>query len=268
MLVLERLFVRYWQSPESRTEGASMSVSKRLRYEVLRRDNHTCRYCGAAAPDVKLTVDHVVAVALGGEDKPENLVTACQPCNAGKSSSSADAALIGDVEQDALRWSRAMERAAEAQLHARDLAEVAIDNVRDNWLAVWVPVHLDPWVIEGPLINPDGFPLGQMEYDWGVDIDGTTVAYFNTEKSAMAYADGRREGFCPPMGEWRSAARSWVASGFTSLHYRPLMEMVRDERPRVAWESKWKYFAGCMWQTLKERQSIARDILTSDDGDV
>jgi 5-methylcytosine-specific restriction endonuclease McrA len=29
-------------------------VSRRLRLEVLRRDGHTCRYCGAQAPDVKL----------------------------------------------------------------------------------------------------------------------------------------------------------------------------------------------------------------------
>lgn len=41
-----------------------MSVSKRLRFEVLRRDNHTCRYCGSSAPEVKLTIDHVVPVAL------------------------------------------------------------------------------------------------------------------------------------------------------------------------------------------------------------
>ncbi|AWN05089.1 HNH endonuclease [Gordonia phage Easley] len=40
-----------------------MAVSKRLRYEILRRDNHTCRYCGATAPDVPLTVDHVVPVS-------------------------------------------------------------------------------------------------------------------------------------------------------------------------------------------------------------
>lgn len=26
-----------------------MSVSKRLRFEILRRDNHACRYCGATA---------------------------------------------------------------------------------------------------------------------------------------------------------------------------------------------------------------------------
>ena len=41
-----------------------MAVSKRLRYEILRRDNHTCRYCGESAPDVKLTIDHVVPVSL------------------------------------------------------------------------------------------------------------------------------------------------------------------------------------------------------------
>lgn len=33
-----------------------MAVSKRLRYEILRRDDHACRYCGDRAPDVKLTV--------------------------------------------------------------------------------------------------------------------------------------------------------------------------------------------------------------------
>lgn len=43
-----------------------MAVSKRLRFEVLRRDNHACRYCGATPPDVVLTIDHVVQTALGG----------------------------------------------------------------------------------------------------------------------------------------------------------------------------------------------------------
>jgi hypothetical protein len=35
-----------------------MAVSKRLRHEVFRRDNHTCLYCGHSAPDVKITIDH------------------------------------------------------------------------------------------------------------------------------------------------------------------------------------------------------------------
>lgn len=81
-----------------------MAVSKRLRYEVLRRDNHACRYCGRSAPDVALTVDHVVPVALGGSDDPGNLVTACRDCNSGKSASSPDAPIVANVADDALRW--------------------------------------------------------------------------------------------------------------------------------------------------------------------
>ena len=93
-----------------------MAVSKRLRYEVLRRDNHTCRYCGASAPEVPLRVDHVTPVALGGSDKPDNLVTSCEPCNSGKSSATVDAAVVADVADDALRWAIAMEQAAEKLL--------------------------------------------------------------------------------------------------------------------------------------------------------
>jgi 5-methylcytosine-specific restriction endonuclease McrA len=33
-----------------------MPVNKRTRFEVFKRDNHTCRYCGGTAPDVVLTV--------------------------------------------------------------------------------------------------------------------------------------------------------------------------------------------------------------------
>lgn len=119
-----------------------MTVSKRLRYEVLRRDNHACRYCGAASPDVALTVDHVVATALGGSDDPSNLVTACKDCNAGKSSSSADAAVISDVDERAMRWSQAMDIAIE-----RRVAELSVERSHtsdfDNIWCSWT-VHGQP----------------------------------------------------------------------------------------------------------------------------
>ena len=60
------------------------SLSLRTRFEILKRDNSTCRYCGAKAPDVVLHVDHVHPVALGGKNELENLVTSCRDCNAGK----------------------------------------------------------------------------------------------------------------------------------------------------------------------------------------
>jgi hypothetical protein len=89
-----------------------MAITKRTRFEVLRRDNHTCRYCGAAAPDAKLTVDHVTPVALGGTDDPSNLVAACRDCNYGKSSTTPDAALVEDVKAIDLQWADAIKRAA------------------------------------------------------------------------------------------------------------------------------------------------------------
>ncbi|MCX4232088.1 HNH endonuclease [Streptomyces ortus] len=75
-----------------------MAVSKRLRYEILRRDRYTCRYCGASAPEAPLRVDHVTPVALGGTDHPSNLVAACEPCNSGKTS--AIEGFVEDVQSD------------------------------------------------------------------------------------------------------------------------------------------------------------------------
>lgn len=110
-----------------------MAVSKRLRYEVLRRDNHQCRYCGGTAPDVKLTVDHVVPVALGGGDEPENLVAACRDCNAGKTSSNPDAPLVTTVADDALRWAQAM-RQASAELWTQEEGRSDVyAAVEDEW---------------------------------------------------------------------------------------------------------------------------------------
>lgn len=60
--------------------------SLRLRFAILERDAFTCRYCGRKAPDVELHVDHVVAIARGGTNEPENLVTSCADCNLGKAS--------------------------------------------------------------------------------------------------------------------------------------------------------------------------------------
>ena len=53
-----------------------VSLSKR---EILRRDNHTCQYCGRN--HVGMTIDHVVPKRLGGGHSWSNLVAACASCN-------------------------------------------------------------------------------------------------------------------------------------------------------------------------------------------
>lgn len=80
-----------------------MAVSKRTRFEVLRRDGHACQYCGQAAPNVTLHVDHVIPKALGGSDNPDNLVAACRDCNAGKASTRPDEDWVAQVSEKSER---------------------------------------------------------------------------------------------------------------------------------------------------------------------
>ena len=61
------------------------SISKRVRFEVFKRDAFTCQYCGKSAPDVILHLDHIKPVSKGGNNGILNLVTSCQSCNSGKS---------------------------------------------------------------------------------------------------------------------------------------------------------------------------------------
>jgi len=57
----------------------------RLRFEILRRDDFCCQYCGRSAKEgVALHLDHVVPKSKGGVFEPSNLVTACLGCNLGK----------------------------------------------------------------------------------------------------------------------------------------------------------------------------------------
>lgn len=59
-------------------------VSKKIRFEVFKRDNFTCQYCGRKAPDVVLEVDHITPVAESGDNSIMNLITSCKDCNRGK----------------------------------------------------------------------------------------------------------------------------------------------------------------------------------------
>jgi hypothetical protein len=60
------------------------SISKKIRFEVFKRDCFTCQYCGKSAPDIFLEIDHVDPVFNGGEDDMLNLITSCFDCNRGK----------------------------------------------------------------------------------------------------------------------------------------------------------------------------------------
>lgn len=60
-------------------------LSTRARFEIFKRDQFTCQYCGSTPPAVVLHVDHIHPVSKGGKNDKSNLVTSCSSCNLGKS---------------------------------------------------------------------------------------------------------------------------------------------------------------------------------------
>ena len=54
------------------------SMARRVKPVILARDGHACVICGA---EYLLEVDHIVPIARGGTNAPQNLRTLCKTCN-------------------------------------------------------------------------------------------------------------------------------------------------------------------------------------------
>lgn len=112
-----------------------MAISKRLRFEILKRDGFACKYCHR--DEVIITVDHVIPRTLGGTDHPSNLVASCDDCNAGKTSSLPGGATVEDVNHDLMRWARALKR---GDWESRE-TEAVINAAAHVWQSYWMPEH-------------------------------------------------------------------------------------------------------------------------------
>lgn len=131
------------------------SLSKKLRFEVFKRDDFTCQYCGAQPPKVVLEVDHIHPVAAGGGNDPENLITACDKCNRGKGKR-----LLGDriVRPDAdLMYLKTQQEAAELERYrkARADKDKALDAIVEDFQEAW-------WAH----VNPKSAPSSRVLRSW------------------------------------------------------------------------------------------------------
>lgn len=132
-------------------------ISKKLRFEVFKRDSFKCQYCGATSPDVLLEVDHIKPVKEGGKNNIDNLVTACRDCNSGKGARLLDDNTVLEKQRQQLeelnerrqqlemmmKWREGLAGLSEDTLAAAQryweekadstLTEVGIDNLR-KWI--------------------------------------------------------------------------------------------------------------------------------------
>lgn len=77
-----------------------MAISVRTRFEVFKRDDFTCQYCGRKSPDVVLEADHIVPVCDNGTDDVINLRTSCWECNHGKAGKPLNEIVTGEDPHD------------------------------------------------------------------------------------------------------------------------------------------------------------------------
>jgi predicted XRE-type DNA-binding protein len=129
--------------------NASMPTG--LRFQVLERDEFTCQYCGAKAPDAILNVDHVVAESKGGPTTADNLITSCRDCNFGKANG--DLKFIPDhiLERAGTAYARGALIRAEVMAatnpeltipaEPRDAPEVLVQSITSDQQAIAVSIE-------------------------------------------------------------------------------------------------------------------------------
>lgn len=243
-----------------------MAVSKSLRYEILRRDNFTCRYCGRSAPEVTLEVDHVVPVAHGGSDLPENLVAACRDCNSGKSSSSASSEVVADVIEDQTAWDRAIREAGHLERHAASEVRHFAGTIRSLWDGAFHDVYADTssagWHYTS---NPDR-SYGWRLLAWDPDASADRVlSLHDSEAEALeARSEWIQSNGCPLPTDWNAAVAVWLRAGITEEDASEAVDVTRrrviDHRV-VPRRDAYRYFCGVIWKTIARRQQVARLII-------
>ena len=114
-----------------------MPITKKLRFEIFKRDMFTCQYCGQRPPDVVLELDHIEPRASNGSDDEINLITSCFDCNRGKAHRK-----LGEIHPrpDAdIKYLEAQQEIAEAKryLEASKIKEQVRTQLQERLEEIW-----------------------------------------------------------------------------------------------------------------------------------
>ena len=114
------------------------ALSVRTRFEIFKRDEFQCRYCGRRSPEVVLQVDHIVPVCEGGTDDRMNLVTSCWECNSGKAGVPLEAVITAEDPHDRalliLERERQLREYNAVLRESRERRETEAQELVDYWL--------------------------------------------------------------------------------------------------------------------------------------
>lgn len=165
-----------------------IGMSKKLRFDVFKRDLFACQYCGATPSEtVVLEVDHIHPVAGGGTNDIDNLVTACFACNRGKG-----AALLTSVPMGlAEKAEQTMER--EAQLRGfYDVLE-GVKQRKDEELWSIADIYMERYgdddILRSRLASIRSF-LGRLNYYEVQEAMEIATNKFSSKRQAFSYFCG------------------------------------------------------------------------------
>jgi hypothetical protein len=129
----------------SSTSNKRKAISTKTRFEIFNRDDFTCQYCGAKAPQVTLHVDHIIPVVEGGCNDDTNLITSCQSCNTGKGKRHLTAKALAKVTDNKVK---------EAKEHAKKMLEIAnAQKSKEDSIKAINQIVMDKWIELG--MNPN-----------------------------------------------------------------------------------------------------------------
>ena len=112
-------------------------LSKKIRFEVFKRDSFTCQYCGRKSPEVILQCDHIKPISKGGTNDILNLTTSCVDCNSGKSNRELSDSSVINKQREQLEElqerKEQIELMFEWQKGLLDLDNNIIENIASYW---------------------------------------------------------------------------------------------------------------------------------------
>lgn len=171
------------------------ALSKKIRFEVFKRDKFTCQYCGRTVPDVILEVDHIKPVAKGGQNDILNLVTSCKDCNLGKGARElSDDSVVAKQREQVMEFANKKEQ-LQMFLEWRD----SIKDYEEQQIEAVVKIFKDRTKHTPPVSVREKIKLLIKQYSLNEVLDATDISitqYYNEKRASesLNYAIGKISG--------------------------------------------------------------------------
>ena len=215
------------EGPGSQTHFEREPISKRLRFEIFKRDHFTCVYCGRTPREVALQIDHLEPVSGGGTNDPTNLFTACVDCNLGKSDRRLENALPQVRPEDVDEMAERVEQ-MRAYQHWR--------NERDRLLHLELEAINEAWIDEfdGRIGNDESGSY--YSCDVQLPSDKTLLGYLE-ELPTAEILDAVRAASWRYHNRDREPLERWAVRRYFYAICKRKIQMRREEREqiRVTW---------------------------------